>query len=71
MPRHSTVPAWEGRESGPRRLGAVVRVKDVARVELGAQTYDARAELNGAPSAFVVVYQSPGANALNVANLDV
>jgi multidrug efflux pump len=48
-------------------LGAVVRVKDVARVELGAQSYDARSKLNGKPSAFVVVYLAPGANALNVA----
>ena len=48
-------------------LGAVVRVRDVATVELGAQTYDSQAQLNGAPSAFVVVYQAPGANALNVA----
>jgi hydrophobe/amphiphile efflux-1 (HAE1) family protein len=48
-------------------LGATVRVKDVARVELGAQTYDSQAQLNGAPSAFVVIYQAPGANALSVA----
>ncbi|GGH23294.1 transporter [Alsobacter metallidurans] len=48
-------------------LGAVVRVRDIAKVELGAQTYDSQAQLNGAPSAFVVIYQAPGANALNVA----
>jgi hydrophobe/amphiphile efflux-1 (HAE1) family protein len=48
-------------------LGAVVRLKDVATVELGAQSYDAQAQLNGAPTAFVVIYQSPGANALDVA----
>jgi multidrug efflux pump len=47
--------------------GAVVRIKDIGRVELGAQTYDVRSELNGSPSAFVVIYQAPGANALNVA----
>lgn len=47
--------------------GAVVRVRDIGRVELGAQTYDVQAQLNGFPSAFVVIYQAPGANALNVA----
>lgn len=46
--------------------GAVVRVGDVARVELGADSYDAQSKLNGKPQAFVVVYQSPGANALQV-----
>jgi hydrophobe/amphiphile efflux-1 (HAE1) family protein len=47
--------------------GAVVRVKDVARVELGADSYDSQAKLDGKPTAFVVIYQSPGANALQVA----
>ncbi|MFC5066543.1 efflux RND transporter permease subunit [Flaviflagellibacter deserti] len=46
--------------------GAIVRVRDVARVELGAQTYDTRTRFNGQPSAAVVVYQSPDANALAV-----
>lgn len=46
--------------------GAVVRIGDVARVELGADSYDAQSKLNGKPQAFVVVYQSPGANALQV-----
>src|SRR3954447_6774336 len=47
--------------------GAVVRVSDVARVELGAQTYDTRSALNGQPAVTLAVYQSPGANALQVA----
>ena len=47
--------------------GAIVRVRDIGRIELGAQTYDIRAELNGEDSAFVVIYQAPGANALAVA----
>lgn len=47
--------------------GAIVRIKDVARVELGADSYDAQAKLDGKPTAFVVVYQSPDANALQVA----
>ena len=47
--------------------GRLVRVKDVARVELGAQTYASYCQLDGAPSIAVGVYQLPGANALSVA----
>ena len=47
--------------------GAVVRVKDIARVELGAQTYSSSSSLNGQPTATLVVSQSSGANALQVA----
>jgi len=43
--------------------GALVRVKDVARVELGAQNYIRRARLNGQPAALIAVYQLPGSNA--------
>jgi hydrophobe/amphiphile efflux-1 (HAE1) family protein len=46
--------------------GATVRLRDVARIELGAQSYDATSRFNGQPSATVVVYQSPDANALAV-----
>jgi multidrug efflux pump len=46
--------------------GAVVRISDVAEVELGAQSYSAEAKLNGRPSATIIVYQAPGANALSV-----
>ena len=45
--------------------GAVVRLRDVARAELGAQTYAARARLGDHPTAMLAVYQSPGANALD------
>lgn len=45
----------------------VTRVKDVARVELGAQTYDQWCEIAGQPAASLLVYQLPGANALAVA----
>lgn len=48
------------------RDGGVVRIRDVARVELGAQSYDTASTLNGRPSATVVVYQSSDANALAV-----
>jgi len=44
--------------------GALVRVKDVARVELGAQAYTRRGRLNGQPAALIAVYQLPGSNAI-------
>jgi multidrug efflux pump len=44
--------------------GSVVRVKDVARVELGAQSYNIEGRLNGKPATVVAVYQLPGSNAL-------
>jgi HAE1 family hydrophobic/amphiphilic exporter-1 len=44
--------------------GSVIRVRDVARVELGAQTYNVTGRLNGKPSAIVAVYQTPGSNAI-------
>ena len=48
--------------------GGTVRLRDVARIELGAQDYQVNATLNQTPSAFLSVYPAPGANALNVAN---
>jgi len=48
--------------------GSIVRVKDVARVELGAQNYDMLARLNGGPTALVALYQLPGSNAVDAAN---
>ena len=48
--------------------GSFVRLKDVARVELGSQVYNAVSKLNNRPAAMVAVYQSPGANALTVAD---
>src|SRR5712664_1954333 len=44
--------------------GAIVRVKDVARVELGAQNYIRRGRLNGQPASIIAVYQLPGSNAI-------
>ena len=49
------------------RNGSVVRVKDIGRVELGAQTYNLAGRFNGHPSTIVAVYQLPGSNALQVA----
>jgi HAE1 family hydrophobic/amphiphilic exporter-1 len=47
--------------------GGIVRVKDVARVELGAQDYSIVGRLNGQPSAIIAVYQLPGSNAVQTA----
>ena len=45
--------------------GSAVRLKDVARVELGAQSYNVRGRLNGEPAAIMAIYQLPGSNALD------
>ncbi len=47
--------------------GGILRLKDIARVELGSQTYSWFVELNGRPSISLGVYQLPGANALQIA----
>jgi HAE1 family hydrophobic/amphiphilic exporter-1 len=46
--------------------GRLVRVKDVARIELGSQTYSQRCLLNGRPAAGIAIYQAPDANSLQV-----
>ena len=48
--------------------GGTVRVKDIARVELGSQDYSITGRLNGKPSAIVALYQLPGSNAVDAAN---
>jgi multidrug efflux pump len=45
--------------------GSVLRLRDVARVDLGAVNLDRDTRLNGGPAATVAVYQTPGANAIN------
>lgn len=47
--------------------GSILRLKDVARVELGAQNFNFRARYNGQPSASFAVYQLPGSNAVAAA----
>src|SRR6202163_1436039 len=47
--------------------GGIVRVKDVARVELGSQDYTIVGRLNGKPGAIVAAYQLPGSNAVQAA----
>ena len=49
--------------------GAVVRVGDIARVEMGSEDYTAVAKLNGHPAAGMAVMLAPGANALSTATL--
>jgi HAE1 family hydrophobic/amphiphilic exporter-1 len=48
--------------------GALVRLRDVGRVELGSRTYDISATLNGQPTAALAVFQLPDANAIEVAD---
>ncbi|MDQ6721124.1 MAG: efflux RND transporter permease subunit, partial [Candidatus Dormibacteraeota bacterium] len=46
--------------------GSVVRVKDVARVEMDARSQDRHSRFNGAPTASIGIYQTPGSNAVDV-----
>src|SRR5512139_3661474 len=48
--------------------GSIVRIKDVGRIELGAQAYDMIGRLNGKPAALVALYQLPGSNAIEAAD---
>ena len=48
--------------------GSLVRLKDVARIELGAENYTQQAYGNGVPATLVGLYQVPGSNALDAAN---
>jgi len=67
----------QGRLSEPRQFediivraasdGSAVRLKDVARVELGAKDYDFLGRINGKPATLIGVFLQPGANALDVA----
>ncbi len=47
--------------------GSMVRLKDVARIELGAQDYNIQGRFNGHPSGILALYQLPGTNALEAA----
>jgi HAE1 family hydrophobic/amphiphilic exporter-1 len=68
----------QGRLSTPEEFGAItiranpdgstVRLRDVARVELGAQIYNVSGRFNGKAAANIAVYQLPGSNALECAN---
>jgi hydrophobic/amphiphilic exporter-1 (mainly G- bacteria), HAE1 family len=47
--------------------GSILRLKDVARIELGAQIYNLQGRYNGNPSAILALYQLPGSNAVQAA----
>src|SRR3984957_3487763 len=47
--------------------GSTLRLKDVARITLGAQTYDVIGRFKGEPAAVLAIYQLPGANAVQAA----
>jgi HAE1 family hydrophobic/amphiphilic exporter-1 len=47
--------------------GSVVRVRDVARVEMSAKSQERYSRFNGAPAAAIGIYQTPGSNAVEVA----
>lgn len=67
-----------GRLTDPRQFADIVvraepdasllRIRDIGRVELGAQTYAGFSRFNGMPSANVMLFLSPGANAVETAN---
>src|SRR5258708_3731797 len=48
--------------------GSIVRLRDVGTIQLGVETYYQRARLNGKPGGIIAIYQTPGSNALAVAN---
>ncbi len=49
--------------------GSMVRMRDVAKVELGAQSYDLQGRWNGKPNTFLLTFLAPGANALDTVRL--
>jgi HAE1 family hydrophobic/amphiphilic exporter-1 len=48
--------------------GSLVRIKDVARIQLGTQNYDQIGRFNGQQAGVILIYQAPGSNALQVAD---
>lgn len=47
--------------------GSIVRLKDVARIEMGSSYYSSAGRFNGKPAAIIAIYQTPGSNALDTA----
>jgi multidrug efflux pump len=64
--RLSTAAEFEDIILRTRPDGSVLRVRDVARVELGAQSYGGFGRLGGKPAALIGIFQLPGANALDM-----
>ncbi len=65
--RLTTVPEFENIVVRATTDGALVRVKDIATVELGAKSSDSVSRYNGQPATGIAIYQLPGANALATA----
>ncbi|MGC1094238.1 MAG: multidrug efflux RND transporter permease subunit [Pseudolabrys sp.] len=63
--RLSTVPEFENIVIRTNPDGSVLRLRDVARVDLGAANLDRETRLNGGPATAVAIYQTPGANAID------
>ena len=66
--RLSTVKEFEEIVLRTGEAGSIVRMKDVARVELGANYYNASGRADGNPATVLAIYQAPGENALAVAD---
>jgi len=66
--RLTTVEEFENIVLRANTNGSFVRLRDVARIELGAQSYSATPQLNNNAATAIGIYQSPGANALDVAD---
>jgi hydrophobe/amphiphile efflux-1 (HAE1) family protein len=62
--RLTTVPEFENIVLRANPDGSFVRIKDVARVELGAKTSEQIGRQDGSPAAVIATYQSPGGNAI-------
>ena len=67
QPSQSTQLATTGATGPQPQAVGIVRLRDVARVELGSRQYDQSCTLDGKPSVAVSIYQLPGSNALNTA----
>ncbi len=65
--RLTSIPEFENIVVRAKSDGSLVRIKDIARVELSAKSEDATSRYNGKPAAAIGIYQSPGANALATA----
>lgn len=65
--RLSEIPEFEKIVVKTSSEGRVIRVRDIARVELGSDSYSLSSQLNGEPSATIAIYQIPGSNIIAVA----
>ena len=49
--------------------GKILRLKDIARIELGSSSYNVVSKLSGQPTAAIAIYQLPGSNSLDVSKV--